>query len=35
MGSVIFGVIVPAVVFIFSFVMTEALYRYFTRGRGE
>ena len=30
MSSVVFGVIVPAAVFVFSLIVTQLLYRHFT-----
>ena len=34
-GSPILGVVIPAVVFFVSFILTWALYRHFSRPRGE
>jgi hypothetical protein len=33
MQTVIFGIAVPAVVFVFSFYITDRLYRHFSRRR--
>ncbi|MCI0470936.1 MAG: hypothetical protein L0Y73_04700, partial [Candidatus Aminicenantes bacterium] len=32
MNKIIFGIVIPALVFIFSFVITWLLYRHFARG---
>lgn len=34
-GTVVFGIIVPAAVFVFSFWMTDLLYRHFAGKRDE
>lgn len=32
MSAVVFGIVVPAVVFVFSLYVTHLLYRHFTKG---
>ena len=34
-GTIIFGILVPAAVFIFSFWMTDLLYKHFSKGNGD
>ena len=35
MGNIIFGIVIPALVFAFSFFMTELLFRHFSKKGDE
>ena len=35
MTRTLFGILIPAVVFAISFIMTEMLFRHFSRGGGD
>lgn len=35
MTKILFGILIPAVVFVFSFFVTYLLYRHFSRGQND